>query len=173
MLREKKAQVISKLEDHISRSSIIIATGYQGLTAQNMAELRGSLADADLEWHVVKNNLLRFAAQSLDKGQLMEVVEGPTALLFGYDDAVRAAKAASQHSKSKERSVRIKGGLLRDRVLSADEVLAIANLPTREGLYGQLIAQLQAPISRLQRALNWPGQELHNVLQARLQAMSE
>lgn len=173
MLREKKAQAISRLEDHISRSSIVIATGYQGLTAQGMAGVRSNLADADVEWHVVKNNLLRFAARSLDKEQLMEVVEGPTALLFGYDDAVRAAKAVSQYSKSKESRIIIKGGLLRDRVLSASEVLAIANLPPREALYGQLAAQLQAPMSRLQRALNWPAQALHNVLQARLQAMSE
>lgn len=173
MLREKKAQVIGNLENDISRSTIVIATSYQGLTAQGMAELRASLAEADVECHVVKNNLLRFAARRLGKEQLMDMVEGPTALAFGYDDVVRAAKALSQYMKSKDTNVVVKGGLLGGRVLSVDQVLAIASLPPRETIYAQLVGQLQAPIRRLHGALNWPLQGLHNVLRARLQTMSE
>ena len=172
MLREKKVQIVSSLADDLSRSTIIIATNYQGLLAKQMAELRNALAKAGVEYHVVKNTLVYRAADHAGKPQLRDIIEGPVALAFGYDDIVNTAKALNQYIKSAALSLQIRGGLLGDRILLPEEVVSLANLPSREVLISKLIGQLQAPIGTLHNILNLPLQGLLNVLQNRAQTMS-
>jgi large subunit ribosomal protein L10 len=172
MLREKKVQIVSNLADDLSRSIIIIATNYQGLLAKQMAELRNALAKAGVEYHVVKNTLVYRAADQAGKPQLRDIIEGPVALAFGYDDIVNTAKALNQYIKSEALSLQIRGGLLGDRILLPEEVVSLANLPTREVLISKLIGQLQAPIGTLHNILNLPLQGLLNVLQNRAQTIS-
>ena len=172
MLREKKVQIVSSLADDLSRSTIIIATNYQGLLAKQMAELRNALAKAGVEYHVVKNTLVYRAADHAGKPQLRDIIEGPVALAFGYDDIVNTAKALNQYIKSAALSLQIRGGLLGDRILLPEEVISLANLPSREVLISKLIGQLQAPIGTLHNILNLPLQGLLNVLQNRAQTMS-
>jgi large subunit ribosomal protein L10 len=173
MLKEKKAQIVSNLTDNLSRSAIIIATNYQGLLAKQMAELRNALAKAGIEYHVVKNNLVFRAADQIGKPQLRDIIEGPVALAFGYDDIVNTAKALNQYIKSSALPLEIRGGLLGDRVLPPEEVVTLASLPTREVLIARLIGQLQAPIGSLHNILNSPFQGFLNVLQNRAQAISK
>jgi len=172
MLREKKVQIVSNLADDLSRSTIIIATNYQGLLAKQMAELRNALAKAGVEYHVVKNTLVYRAADQAGKPQLRDIIEGPVALAFGYDDIVNTAKALNQYIKSAALSLQIRGGLLGDRILLPEEVVSLANLPTREVLISKLIGQLQAPVGTLHNILNLPLQGLLNVLQNRAQTIS-
>ena len=172
MLREKKVQIVSNLADDLSRSNIIIATNYQGLLAKQMAELRNALAKAGVEYHVVKNTLVYRAAEQAGKPQLRDIIEGPVALAFGYDDIVNTAKALNQYIKSAALPLQIRGGLLEDRILLPEEVVSLANLPTREVLISKLIGQLQAPIGTLHNILNLPLQGLLNVLQNRAQTIS-
>jgi len=173
MLREKKVQIVSNLADDLSRSTIIIATNYQGLLAKQMAELRNALAKAGVEYHVVKNTLVYRAADQADKPQLRDIIEGPVALAFGYDDIVNTAKALNQYIKSAALSLQIRGGLLGDRILLPEEVVSLANLPPREVLISKLIGQLQAPVGTLHNILSFPLQGLLNVLQNRAQAISK
>ena len=172
MLREKKVQIVSNLADDLSRSTIIIATNYQGLLAKQMAELRNALAKAGVEYHVVKNTLVYRAADQAGKPQLRDIIEGPVALAFGYDDIVNTAKALNQYIKSAALSLQIRGGLLGNRILLPEEVVSLANLPTREVIISKLIGQLQAPVGTLHNILNRPLQGLLNVLQNRAQTMS-
>jgi len=172
MLREKKVQIVSNLADDLSRSNIIIATNYQGLLAKQMTELRNALAKAGVEYHVVKNTLVYRAADQAGKPQLRDIIEGPVALAFGYDDIVNTAKALNQYIKSAALSLQIRGGLLGDRILLPEEVVSLANLPTREVLISKLIGQLQAPIGTLHNILSLPLQGLLNVLQNRAQTIS-
>jgi large subunit ribosomal protein L10 len=172
MLREKKVQIVSSLADDLSRSAIIIATNYQGLLAKQMAELRNALAKAGVEYHVVKNTLVYRAADQAGKPQLRDIIEGPVALAFGYDDVVNTAKALNQYIKSTALSLQIIGGLLGNRILLPEEVVSLANLPAREVLISRLIGQLQAPIGTLHNILNLPLQGLLNVLQNRAQTIS-
>jgi len=172
MLREKKVQIVSDLADDVSRSTIIIATNYQGLLAKQMAELRNALAKEGVEYHVVKNTLVYRAADQAGKPQLRDIIEGPVALAFGYDDIVNTAKALNQYIKSEALSLQIRGGLLGDRILLPEEVVSLANLPTREVLISKLIGQLQAPVGTLHNILNLPLQGLLNVLQNRAQTIS-
>ena len=165
MLREKKVQIVSNLADDLSRSTIIIATNYQGLLAKQMAELRNALSKAGIGYHVVKNTLVYRAADQAGKPQLRDIIEGPVALAFGYDDIVNAAKALNQYIKSEALSLQIRGGLLGDRILLPEEVVSMADLPAREVLISKLIGQLQAPVCTLHNILNLPLQGLLNVLQ--------
>jgi len=173
MLKEKKVQIVSNLADNLSRSTVIIATNYQGLLAKQMAELRNALAKAGIEYHVVKNSLVFRAADYVGKPQLRDIIEGPVALAFGYDDIVNTAKALNQYIKASALPLEIRGGLLGDRVLPPEEVVTLASLPTREVLLAKLIGQLQAPIVTLHNILNVPFQGLLNVLQNRAQAISK
>jgi large subunit ribosomal protein L10 len=172
MLREKKVQIISNLSDDLSRSTIIIATNYQGLLAKQIAELRNALAKAGVGYHVVKNTLVYRAADQAGKPQLRDIIEGPVALAFGYDDVVNTAKTLNQYIKSAALSLQIRGGLLGDRILLPEEVVSLANLPTREVLISKLIGQLQAPVGNLHNILNRPLQGLFNVLQNKAQTIS-
>jgi large subunit ribosomal protein L10 len=172
MLREKKVQIISNLADDLSRSIIIIATNYQGLLAKQMADLRNALAKAGVEYHVVKNTLVYRAADQVGKPELRDIIEGPVALAFGYDDIVNTAKALNQYIKSAALPLQIKGGLLGNRILLPEEVISLANLPNKEVLISKLIGQLQAPITTLHNILNLPLWGLLNVLQNRAQNIS-
>ena len=173
MLREKKAQIVSNLADDLSRTTIVIATDYRGLLAKQMAELRNALAKAGVGYHVVKNTLAYRAADQIGKPQLRDIIEGPVALAFGYDDVVNVAKALNQYIKSTTLPLEIKGGLLGDRILPAEEVLKLASLPPREVLIARLLGQLQAPVGSLHNVLNFPLRGLLNVLQSRAQAASK
>jgi large subunit ribosomal protein L10 len=172
MLREKKVQIVNNLADHLSQSTIIIATNYQGLLAKQMSELRNALAKAGVGYHVVKNSLVFRAADQAGKPQLRNIIEGPVALAFG-EDVVNTTKALNQYIKSTALSLQIIGGLLGDRILLSEEVVNIANLPTREVLLSKLIGQLQAPIGTLHNILDLPLQGLLNVLQNKAQTISK
>lgn len=173
MLREEKAQIIAKLADALSQSTIIIATSYQGVPAKEMTGLRRTLADTDVNYHVIKNTLACLAARRAGKEQLMGIIDGPTAMVFGYDDVGKVAKALNQCIKSAGLAVQIKGGLLGERVLSADEIMTLANLPPKGELISQLIAQMQAPVRRLHSVLSSPLCGLCNILQAQIQNFTE
>lgn len=173
MLREKKAQIINRLADYLSQSTIVIATNYQGLTAKQMAELRNSLARAGVEYHVVRNTLTRFAADKAGRGCIVEIIEGPVALAFGYGDVVNTSKVLGQYIKSTELPLQIRGALLGDRILSPEEVISLASLPPKEILVSQLITELQATLVGLHNVLSSPLRGLLSVLQGRSERISE
>lgn len=173
MLKEKKAQIVSNLAADLSRSTIIIATNYQGLLAKQMADLRNALAKAGIGYHVVKNTLVYRAADQASKPHLKDIVEGPMALAFGYDDAVNTAKVLNQYVKSTGLSLQVKGGLLGDRVLLPEELATLANLPPREVLISRLLGQLQAPMGSLHNLLSFPLRGLLTVLQNRALTISK
>jgi large subunit ribosomal protein L10 len=173
MLKEKKAQIVSNLADDLSRSAIVIATNYQGLLAKQMTDLRNALTKAGIEYRVVKNSLAYRAADEASRPHLKDIVEGPVALAFGYDDAVSTAKALHQYIKSTGLSLQIKGGLLEDRVLLPEELTSLANLPPREVLVSRLIGQLQAPVRTLHNILSYPLRGVLTVLQNRAQTATE
>ena len=173
MLKEKKAQIVGNLVDDLSRSTSIIATNYQGLLAKQMADFRNALAKAGIGYHVVKNTLVFRAADQSSKPHLKDIVEGPMALAFGYDDAASTAKVFNQYVKSMGLSLKVKGGLLGDRVLLPEELASLANLPPREILISRLLGQLQAPMGTLHNFLSFPLRGLLTVLQNRAQTISK
>lgn len=172
MLRERKEQIVVELAETLSRSTIIVMTNYQGATTKQMNELRGHLAKIGVEYHVVKNTLLRLALEKAGRMEMVSLIDGPIALAFGYDDVLSPVKALNQHIKSANLPLTFRGGLLGKQVLAASEILDMANLPPREVLIARLIGQIQAPLSNLHGILNAPLQRLMCPLQARIQKIS-
>jgi len=173
MLREKKTSIINQLEEKIDRSSIIVTTSYQGINAKDITALRIAMADPDVEYQVVKNNLIRIAAQKAGKEDVMSVIDGPTAVIFGYNDVVKAVRLINQYIKSTGMAITIKGALLGERTLNSTEVIALANLPSREILISQVVAMLKAPMRGLHNAISYPLYGLQNVLRARIQDLTK
>lgn len=169
MLKEKKGQIIDSLVDKLSRSTIAIATDYRGLSAREMDSLRQRLREAGVEYRVIKNTLARFAGERAGGRQIETFLDGPVAIAFGYDDAVKAARALTEYIRSAGSILNIKGGLLGDRVLTSEQVLTLSTLSSREVLISQLMGQLQAPVQSLHNLLSGLLQQLLNVLQARIQ----
>ncbi len=167
MLKQKKEQMIDELTNRLSRCTIAIATDYRGLTAKEMVQLRRRLTAMGIEYRVIKNTLTRFAADKADRKQLESLLTGPVAIAFGFDDVVKPAQILREHIRSVGSQLQIKGGILGDKLLTAEDIVALATMPSREVLLARLVGQLQAPIQALHNVLSAPLRGFLNVIQAR------
>jgi large subunit ribosomal protein L10 len=168
MLKEKKGQMIDELASSLSRCTIAVATDYRGLTAKEMVQLRRRLTESGIDYRVIKNTLTRFAAEKAGKKQLEALLTGPVAIAFGYDEVIKPAQVLREHIRSAGSMLQIKGGILGDRLLTAEEVASLATIPPREILISRLLGQLQAPLQGLHNVLSAPVRGLLNVMQARI-----
>ena len=172
MPTERKKENVRLLSDRLERCAVAITTNYRGLSVAQMTELRRTLRQAGVEYRVIKNTLARFAAEQAGKQELMGIVEGPTAIAFGYtDDIVQPAKVLSDYIRTSRTRLTIRGALLDGRVLSAEEVQALSALPSKEVLITNLLGAMQGPIFALVRVLSANLQGLLILLQARIQQL--
>jgi large subunit ribosomal protein L10 len=154
MNREEKAAVIDQIAGEFGESEAIFALDYRGITVSQVAELRDKLRPVDAKLRVTKNSLAERAADQADVGDVKGLLSGPTALAFVKGDAAAAAKVLSDTSKALRGPLTFKGGYMGGELLSAAQIDAIAKLPTREVLYGQLVGTIASPIGGLARTLN-------------------
>ncbi len=171
MRKEKKREAVSQLAEKLSGCNIAITTDYRGLSVAEMTELRRGLRQAGVEYRVVKNTLTRFAAKQAGKEGLSQVIEGPTAIAFGYGDVTEPAKALIDYIRSSGGALRIRGGLLEQRVLTPSEVEALATLPSREVLMAKLLAGMQGTVFGLVQVLNATLVGLVGLLSARVKQL--
>ena len=160
----KEAQV-EEIKEKLGRSTITITTGYQGLSASDMTELRRRLREQGIEYKVVKNTLTLRAAQELGKEGIGDVMQGPTGLAFGYGDEVAAARGLNTFITSTRSPLVIHGAIMDSRVITGDQVRSLATLPPREELLARLLGQMQAPVTGLVNVLSAPLRSLVTVLQ--------
>lgn len=153
MNREQKAAVIEEIAGEMSSAQAIFAVDYRGISVPQVAELRAKLREADASFRVVKNTLTQRAADRAGVETLKQVLEGPTALTFVRGDAALAAKAISDYGRQIE-LLAFKGGLMEGQELDVAQIQAIAKLPARDVLHGQLVGTIAAPITGLVRGLN-------------------
>ena len=169
MLKKKeKEKIIDDLADNLARCAVAITTDYRGLTAKDMVKLRRILKENNIEYRVAKNTLMRFAAQKIGKQQLESLLSGPLAVAFGYDDVVKPAKIINDFARSSGVVFKVTGGLLGNQILSAKQMIDLANMPSKEILVARLVSQLSSPIYFLHNVLSAPIRNLGNVLQARI-----
>ena len=171
MRREKKEEAVRQLAQKISRCDIAVATDYRGLSVAEMTELRRSLRHAEVEYRVIKNTLARFAAEQAGKVGLSQIIEGPTAIAFGHGDITNPARVLLDYIRSSKAALKISGGLLEQRVLSASEVTALATLPSKEVLIAKLLGGLQGTIVSLVQVLNATPTGFVRILNARIQQL--
>src|SRR5436190_614341 len=153
MNREQKAAAIAEIAQNIQEADAVYAVDYRGISVPQAAELRTELREADTRFSVVKNTLTQRAADQANAEALKGLLEGPTALAFVRGDAAAAAKAISDYARATE-LLPFKGGLMNGEALDPDQIKAIARLPSRDVLYGQLVGVIAHPISGLARMLN-------------------
>jgi len=171
MPTEKKAKVIDNLEQLFSRCNIGILTDYRGLSAFEMTELRRRLRELGIDYKVVKNTLARIAAQRAGREELVNLFDGPVAIVFGYGDIVEPAKALADYIQATKSTMSIKGGFLQEKLLTLDEVTTLSTLPSREALIARVLAEVQRPMVALVGYLSAPMQGVIGVLQARIQQL--
>jgi large subunit ribosomal protein L10 len=150
-----------------------MAAEYRGLSVTEMAALRRVARDADVEVRVVKNRLFLRAAEAAGKPELAQLVDGPTALLFGYDDVALASKAVTEYQRTARNAFAIRLGVMDGQVLSLSQIQDLASLPTRPVLLAQLAGLLQAPVTRLAGLLNGSMQNLAGLLDSRARQLDE
>ncbi len=171
MPREKKTQIIDSLQGTFAKCSIGILTDYRGLSTPAMTTLRRRLQESGSEYRVVKNTLARIAAERAGKNDLASSFEGPVAIAFGYGDIAAPAKVLSGYIRDSQASLSIKGGFLNDRLLTSEEVMTLATLPSREILLARVLGQMKSPVSALLGCLTAPIRGVIGVLQARIKQL--
>jgi large subunit ribosomal protein L10 len=153
MNRDQKAAVIEEITVEIKESEAVFAVDYRGITVVQAAELRGKLRDVDATLRIVKNTLTERAADSAGAPGLKPLLVGPTALTFVRGDAAMAAKAVSDFARATQ-LLPFKGGIMDGQALAAEEVSAIAKLPSRDVLNAQLVNIVAAPLTGLVTSLS-------------------
>ncbi len=147
MPTEAKQENIAALREEISRNRTMIVSEYRGLTVREIAEIRRALRKQDVTYRVVKNRLMRIAAQDTLGDALDPLLTGPTAIAFGNDEA-GTAKAVIDATRP-YKIVKITGALLGGKAIDADGVTRLATLPPREVLLARLAGAIQSPTATL------------------------
>ena len=164
MNRDEKAQAIEEIAAQIEGAEAIFAVDYKGISVPQAAVLRGKLQEAGASFRVVKNRLTKRAAEQAGEQRLGDLLQGPTALTFVSGDTAAAAKAISSFGKE-HGILAFKGGFMGELALDEGQFKAIALLPAREVLEGQLAGVVASPITGLVRGLGSMVSGLANQLQ--------
>ena len=143
--RPEKVATVAEITDKLKAADAAILTEYRGLSVAAMANVRRQLRSAGGEWKVYKNTLARLAAREAGAGALEDQLAGPTAIAFVKGDIAAAAKTLRDIARTNPLLI-VKGGLMGETVLSAKDVEALAELPSREVLLAQFAGALQAPL---------------------------
>ena len=152
VLNQKKEEV-SKLAEKIKEAKVVLLTDYRGINVSDVTDLRTKLRNSSVEYKVIKNNIIRRAlAESKIEG-LDDVLEGPTAVIMGNNDYLDACKTIYQYAKDND-FYKIKGGIIDGKVVTVDEIVTLAKLPSKETLIGMLAGALLGNISKLAVAID-------------------
>ncbi len=162
---EQKKQQVSELVDKFKRAASGVLVDYRGLTVEDDTKLRSELRKAEVDYAVVKNSLTRFAANEVGFEAFDPILNGPTALAMSYTDVVAPAKVLVEYSKKNE-NLEIKGGFIEGKVVSVDDIKALADLPSKEVLVAKLLGSMNSPIQGFASVLNGNLSGLARVLQA-------
>jgi large subunit ribosomal protein L10 len=153
MNRHQKEQAVGNLAYEFSEAEAVFAVDYRGLSVAQISELRSRLLQNDTKLKVVKNSVTKLAAEKAEVTSINGELSGPTALAFVRGDAAASAKILDGFVKESDNILELKGGLLNGKALTSADVVAIAKLPTREALIGQLVGLIASPISGTARTL--------------------
>ena len=147
MARPEKVAVVEEIRTKLDEADAAVLTEYRGLTVHELADLRASLRPTGTQYKVFKNTLARRAIEGRGLDEITDLFEGPVAIAFVHGDAAAAAKALREFGRNHEALV-LKGGLLGERVISPNEIEALAELPSREVMLTQIAGLFQQPLTR-------------------------
>ncbi|KUO52607.1 MAG: 50S ribosomal protein L10 [Desulfitibacter sp. BRH_c19] len=163
--RRVKEQTVQEITEKLQNSMTAVITDYRGLNVAQATKLRNELREVNVEYKVLKNTLTKIAAQNMGLEELKQYLDGPTAIAFSTEDPVAPAKVLAQFSKN-NKALEIKGGVLEGKVVSLDQIIALAELPSREELLAQVVRGMQSPLVGMANVLSGPLRNMVNVLDA-------
>ena len=152
ILNQKKEEV-SALAAKMKEAKLVLLTDYRGINVEDVTNLRTELRNAKAEYKVIKNNITRRALSECGIEGLEEQLTGPTAVIMSNEDYLEPAKAIYKFSKDND-FYKIKGGVIEGKVMTAEEIITLAKLPSRETLLSMLAGALLGNISKLAVALD-------------------
>ncbi len=150
---EKKKSEVSALAEKIKEAKLVLLTDYRGISVDDVTNLRADLRKVNAEYKVIKNNITRRALQEAGIEGLEDLLVGPTAVVLSTEDYLEPSKAIYEYTKNNE-SYKIKGGIIDGKVMTTDEIVTLAKLPSRETLISMLAGALLGNISKLAVALD-------------------
>ncbi|HZT12047.1 MAG TPA: 50S ribosomal protein L10 [Candidatus Baltobacteraceae bacterium] len=159
----KKSDAIGELKDRLAQAGNLFFTNYAGLTVEEITRLRGELRKDGSTYAVAKNTLFSIAAGEDLAKQLEQYLHGPTAIVFAGTDPVAPAKALKKFSDD-VKSIEVKAAYIEGRVVGADQVKALAALPSREELIAKMVGSIASPLRGLVTVLSGNQSGLVRVL---------
>ncbi len=163
MPKPEKIAAVEEIREKLDSAKIAILTEFQGLNVAEMTELRKLFREADVEYKVYKNTLTRLAAHQLGLTEVDEYLVGTTGLAFSKGDLITSTKIVKDFS-AKHQYFRIKAGILDKKIITSDDVIALANTPSREVLLAMLMSAMQGPVVQLMFVLQSPIRDFIGVL---------
>jgi large subunit ribosomal protein L10 len=174
MLKEQKERVVEQLAQRLRDSDTLMVADYRGLTMPEIDELRTRLLEAGARFTVVKNTLTRRAAEAAGRQEVLELIDGPTAIAFldAEGDPAAVAKVLNDTAKANDVLV-IRGGLLEGAVVGDVEIKRLATLPPADVLRAQLVGAIAAPLTTVVGLFAAPLRDLVGVIDARIRQLEE
>jgi large subunit ribosomal protein L10 len=151
--RDIKEAKVSEIKEKMEKAQGIIFAKYQGLTVEEDTELRKTLREAGVEYKVYKNTLTTLAAKELGFDGIVDALEGPLSVAFGYEDPTVPAKVLNDFAKN-HKKLELVAGIVQGEIFDEAKVKQLATIPSREVLIAKLLGSFKAPLSNLAYLLN-------------------
>ncbi len=162
---EGKKQVVESIKERLQKAQSVVIVENKGLKVSEATELRAKLRKGNVELKVLKNTLVKIAAEDAGVTGLDEYLMGPNAWAFSNEDPVSAAKILVEYSKTNKNLI-VKGGILEGAALDEQGVKALAELPSKEELLAKLLSAMQSPLTGLANVLQGPIRKCAYALEA-------
>src|SRR5436190_17674263 len=174
MLKSEKVRVVAELAERLRGAETLMVADYRGLTMTQIDELRTRLLEAGARFTVVKNTLTRLAAEEAGTKDVLELIEGPTAIAFleADGDPVAVAKVLNETARAHDVLV-IRGGILEGSVVGDADIKRLATLPSAEVLQAQLVGAVAGPLTMVVGLFTAPLRDLVGVIDARIRQLEE
>ena len=163
--KQQKEELVSQYKNWLEVSDGLILTHYHNLTVKDISNLRKDIRESGGEFHIIKNTLAKRAFEESGREWEEGIFNGPTALGISYENPSGLAKALKDFAKE-HGTIEIKSGYLEQRMVSAEEIMALADLPSMPEMRAKLLSTISAPASQLVRTLAEPGRQIAAVLKS-------
>lgn len=160
-----KTENVEEIKEKIQKAESVVLVDYRGLDVAQITELRSRYRDAGVDYKVYKNTMMRFAFKDSGLEEFNQYLKGPSAIAFGYDDPVNAAKITSEFIKDNDK-LEIKAGIVDGKIIGVEAVNNLAKLPSKEVLIAQVLGGFNSPIQGFTNVLQGTIRSFATVLSA-------
>ena len=150
---KQKEEIVNKLAEELKDAKLILLADYRGITVEDVTKLRKEVRETNAEYKVIKNNIVKRALDANGESGLDDLLEGPTAVITSKEVYLAPAKAIYNFTKDHD-FYKIKGGIIEGKVMTAEEIITLAKLPSRQELLAKLAGSLLGNITKLAVALD-------------------